>query len=175
MLDLSQDFFVKNDQASTTSSTMSDDASWSDSSHGVEDDDMDISQVQPLSGGGRNDSTRSIEEMQSGDRIAPSRSTVSLSALVTHQHQSMRLAPRKAMPTTKHASVRNLQSDRPMRAVQTASARAAAPGDVDPNEYLCKLLQTKLDRVPHDALGAYFLETTPDTNYQSRPAYGNLQ
>lgn len=58
----------------------------------------------------------------------------------------------------------NLKADKPapMRAIQKVSARAAAPGDVNPNDYLCKLLQTSLDRVPHDALGAYFLESTPE-------------
>ena len=92
MLDLSKDYIVMNDEASCTSSTMSDEASWSDGSHSVEDDSMDISQVHALPGSRRNDSTRSIEDLQSGARIAPSRSTVSLSALVTNQHQSMRLA-----------------------------------------------------------------------------------
>lgn len=155
MVDLSKEFFVMNDD---TSNTMSDDASLSDGSYSDSDSDsddeadfMDISAVQNLKR-----SSRSVEAMQSCSVMSPSRSTVSLNALIASS-QPLSQPPRTL---SKHASVVNLAA--PMKAIQRVSAQACSPGDVPPNEYLCKILETELDQVPCDLLGDYFLKTTPE-------------
>jgi Ankyrin repeats (3 copies) len=150
MLDLSKEFFVMHDDASTTSSTMSD-ASWSD-----RDDDMDISAV--------HHSVRSIGSLQDRRRVAPSRSTVSLGALMMN-HERPISRQESQVNRSKHISMVNLGEavkPAPLKAIQTMSAQACSPGDVAPNEYLCKLLNTKLDRVPYDSLPGYFLKTEPE-------------
>ena len=96
-----------------------------------------------------------------------SRSCHSLGSLLLHSGQEALKLPSsvKQMALARHESVANLagmNKPPPMKAIQKVSAQAFQPGDVTPTDHLCKLLDTKLDRVPYDALGAYFLETTPE-------------
>jgi len=52
-----------------------------------------------------------------------------------------------------------------LQAIQRVSAQDASAGSptaIKPDDYLSQMLETKLDRVPYNSLGEYFLKATPE-------------
>lgn len=137
----------EDDDISTTSrSTMGDDGSISDDSQ-CDDDGMDMSEVHLLQ-----------------QRMKANLSSQSLSTTATNRPSRMQQASaqHRQRAMTRHSSVRTFCQHKPLKAIQTVNATAPTPGDFTPNDHLCKLLDTKLDRVPYEGLGDYFLKTTKE-------------
>ena len=170
------------DERSCTSSNMSDDQSWTDESS-LDDDESDCemerSMVMMDSSFRENADMRSYSKLISANG---NRSTVSLSAdfalaeAKSQANQQKQSTPEKTT-MAKAKSLQDLMSESskqnntrppPMKAIQRVSAQDSALGSQDqgmvlqPDDHLCGLLETKLDRIPYDSpiLGEYFLKPT---------------
>jgi Ankyrin repeats (3 copies) len=177
-LELSSEFFLvdtgdmdisrnnHDGHASITSSTMSDDASWLSEP----EDDLEESERLELA----------HEAAQQVAKMVRDRSTASLGAyfskskMTSPSQQQQQKRPRTAgatmMALVRNASVADMSTcgrKACLRAVQKVSAQEAsgvstANNSTKPSDHLAHLLETKLDRVPFDALGDYFLKATPE-------------
>jgi len=172
MLSLRNDFFVMgdgDDLSCSSQSTIMDDTDESSISDDSDCDDMSVD--------------LSAHSMRMRQR---NRSTVSLAAYLSKPTAEPLKLPSatEQRALARHGSIKDLDMHKPtaeqrhltrgssirivggMKAIQKVSAQASLPGDgtpdqQTPDQHLSKLLETKLDRVPYDSLGDYFLKIAP--------------
>jgi len=155
------------DDVSVTSSNMSDDASWtSEESQDESGDENDAMSMADIS-----------RSQQQPCLIRANRSTASLNAMkesnplvvadADMQQQHSTLSKAKSMQSLMSAAnAASTSRPAPMSAIQRVSAQDCTPGSHDhglqPDKYLCNILNTQLDQVPYHSLGGYFLTPTPE-------------